>query len=315
MPSVQSIGTSAPSAGLIGVSVQGSTASTPGDAAPTLLRMDPYTPENRTIDIYARGSGSVAFTITTSDPYISVTPSQGTLSYPSGTSTIRATVRVNWGAVPNGTSTASISIAPASGAAVKLSLPLNNARVPADFKGYVESNGAVAMEMQHFTSRTPGSSGAATVEAIPHYGRTDSGLTLLPISAGSLTAATAPRAVYSFYAFSAAQKASLTAYLPPSFNVNPSAPLKYAVALDDASPTTVSPVPGSTLGSMPNGWTESVVNGARVVKTDLGRVEAGRHSVSLWILEPGTVVHRLVVDLGGVMASYLGPSESTKVGY
>lgn len=313
MPSVQTIGTNAPSSGILGVSVQGSSASTPGDAAPTLLSMDPYTPENRTIEIYAKGSGTVDYTITPSVPYIRVLPSQGTISYPSGTSDIRTVIRVDWSSAPAGTSTASISIKPSRGTEVKLNLPLNNVEVPSDFKGYVESNGAVAMEMRHFTSRASGSAGS-TVEVIPNYGRTDSGLTLLPASGSTLTTSTAPKAVYNFYAFSSSSNARVSVYMPPSFNVNPSSPFKYAIALDSATPTTVSPVPSSTLGTMPGDWRSSVVNGARIATANLGRVEKGAHSISLWLLEPGTTVHRLVVDLGGVKSSYLGPPESSRVG-
>ena len=243
-----------------------------------------------------------------------MTPSQGTIAYPSGTSTIKAVIDVDWSAAPNGSSTASISITPKSGMAVKLSLPLNNVVVPAEFKGYVESNGAVAMEMSSVTSRSNGASGSS-LEVIPNYGRTESGLMLLPIAAGPQTPSTGPSATYTFYAFSSTTSAKVTVYLPPSFNTNPSSPLSYAIALDAATPTTVKPVPSSTLGSMPGGWSESVVNGARKVTTNIGNVAPGAHSLKVWLLEPGTVIHRLVVDLGGVKESYLGPPESVKVGF
>lgn len=313
MPSVKTIGTTAPSTGMLGVSVQNSAASSPGDAAPALSSVDPYTPENRTVDIYARGSGSMDFTVSISVVYVKVSPSSGTVSYPSGTSDIRAAISVDWAAAPSGSSTAVITITPKTGTAVRLNLPLNNFVVPADYKGYVESNGAIAIEMQHFTSRTTGPSGS-TVEPIPNYGRTDSGLTLMPITAGTQTTTSGPKAVYNFYALTSATNAKLSAYLPPSFNIDPSAPLKYAVALDGSTPTTVSSVPSATLGAMPGGWEDSVVNGARVISTNVGKIEPGKHELSLWLLEPGTVVHRLVVDLGGVKSSYLGPPESTRIG-
>lgn len=314
MPSVKTIGTSAPSTGFMGVSVQNSAASTPGDAAPTLASLDPYTPENRTIDIYARGSGSADFTISSSATYIKITPSSGTISYPSGTSDIRATIVVDWSSAPTGSSTASITITPKTGTAVKLSLPLNNFAVPSGYKGYVESNGAVAMEMQYFTSRTSGA-GSAMVDVIPNYGRTDSGLLLMPVTAGTQTLASGPKAVYTFFSYTSASNAKISVYLPPSFNINPGSPLKYAIALDSGTPFTVSPVPSATLGDMPSGWDESVVNGARVMSTNVGKVDPGKHEISLWLLEPGTVVHRLVVDLGGVKSSYLGPPESSRVGF
>jgi hypothetical protein len=276
--------------------------------------MDPYTPENRTIDIYARGSGTMDFTISCSVTYVKVSPSSGALSYPSGTSDVRATIFVDWSAAPTGSSTASITVTPKSGTAVKLPLPLNSFAVPADFKGYVESNGAVAMKMQQFTARTPGSSGAI-LDVIPNYGRTDSGLTLMPSNAGTQTTATGPTAVYTFFSYTPSSNAKVSVHLPPSFNINPSSPLKYAIALDNVSPTTVTPVPSATLGAMPTGWEDSVFDGARAVSTSLGKVEAGKHELAMWLLEPGTVVERVVVDLGGVKASYLGPPESGKVGF
>jgi hypothetical protein len=137
----------------------------------------------------------------------------------------------------------------------------------------------------------------------------------MPSTAGTQTLASGPKAIYSFYAFSTGANPKVSVYLPPSFNINPSAPLKYAVALDDWTPTTVMPVSSATLGAMPGGWEDSVVNGARVVSTRIGKVEAGRHELSLSLLEPETVVQRLVVDLSRVKSSYLGPVESSKVGF
>lgn len=122
----------------------------------------------------------------------------------------------------------------------------------------MESNDAVAIEMQHFTSRSAGT-GGSNIEVIPNYGRTDSRKTLMPSTAGTQTVATGPKAVYSFFALIAASNAKVMVYLPPSFNVTPAAPLRYAFALDGATPTAVSPVPSATPGEMPSGWEDSFV--------------------------------------------------------
>lgn len=314
MPSVKTVSTTAPSSGIMGVSVQGSTISSPGDAAANLLAMNPYMPDSRYIDVYTRGQGSFSYNITANVSSITVTPSSGTLTYPSGASDARAFIKVDWSAVPSGLSRVGLTVAGSSGsnANVLLTLPLNNVAVPTDFKGFVESNGVVAIEMAHYSSRTAGSSGT-TMEVIPNYGRTHSGIMLFPVTASTQTTSGGPKMVYNFHSFTTTNSANVVVYLSPSFNTNPSNPLSYAFSIDDGAIKAVQPVPSATLGTMPAGWSDAVENGARVVTTAAGSIAAGDHTLSLWALEPGTVVQRIVIDLGGVKTSYLGPPESVRV--
>lgn len=54
---------------------------------------------------------------------------------------------------------------------------------------------------------------------------------------------------------------------------------------------------------------------AYVRKSDLGRRGAGWHTLKVWLLEPTMVLTKVVVDVGGMKSSLMGPPESVMVGY
>lgn len=322
------------SAGQLGVTCEGNNGTVPGDDMYhslssnilTLPPMDPYGP-SRWIEVFSRGTDALNFNVS-SDPYIVVTPSSGSLQANGSNTDMRLTVSVNWDMAPNSSTVSIINITTTtpSGKYIngtypygsfnmpQISIPLNKTSVDSSFHGFVESDRTISIEPEHFSAIVSNSS-TAYYQVIPAYGRTMSGVGLFPFTAPSQHASSgSPKLVYHFYTFTPnVTNANLTLYAGTAMNTNPLRPLKYAVSIDDTAPQVIQPNPLTHLWPLPDMWEGMVANAvmANTTTHDLGK--AGAHSLNVWLLEPGLIVQKLVLDLGGVRESYLGPPESTVV--
>ena len=189
-------------------------------------------------------------------------------------------------------------------------LPVNETSVPVSFEGYVESGGLVSIEAEHYAEAEE-KNGLSYVK-LPHFGRTLSALKLWPVTAESQDPSTAPKLTYSFHSFTSNAEAGIVIFLGASINHDPSHPLRFAFAIDNRDPVTVAPVPEAPMGSTPSGWTEATVAGGWTSFTTV-EITSGSHELSLWLLEPGVVVQKIAIDLGGFEKSGLGPPETKKV--
>ena len=57
-------------------------------------------------------------------------------------------------------------------------------------------------------------------------------------------------------------------------------------------------------------WTKAVSDNAHVLKAPPQRLAAGRHRLKIWRIDDNVVLQKLVLDLGGLEPSYLGPPAS-----
>ena len=100
----------------------------------------------------------------------------------------------------------------------------------------------------------------------------------------------------------------------PTLNFVPGRGLRYAVSFDDQPPQVVEIVPENFDARNGNReWEESVKNACRVVRSSHKLDAPGYHILKIWMVDPAVVLQRIVVDLGGVKPSYLGPPESFRI--
>ena len=145
-------------------------------------------------------------------------------------------------------------------------------------------------------------------EVIPGLGRTLSGMSVFPVDTPSATPGPGlPSLGYRMYAFRAG-RAEVNLIVSPSLNFVPGRGLRVAAVFDGQVPRVI-----DVLEDDPPGLADSVRDGVRTVKSAFQLAEPGYHTLKVWIVDPGVVSQKLVIDLGGLRPSYLGPPESFAV--
>lgn len=313
-------------AGNMGVAVEGSNATIPGDdqwhsnggGSLNLPGITPFTPK-RWLEISHRGTSDFSWNIS-ADPFIILSQASGTMK--PDDEDLRVYVDVDWTKVSANfgqMSTLNISASTGygtQGGAPQIMVMVNNTAIPSDFKaGFVESAGQLAFEAEHYTRTS--SAGNLSYKVLPKYGRTLSGIKLNDDLAEGLTSSTAPSLEYDFVTFTpttAAKGLNVTLILSPTLNINPKKPLAYIAQIDDKPEQRRQPVIDQPQPNFPVGWGKAVADSAWYNTTNHGAVSPGKHTLKLWLVEANIVLQKVVLDLGGVVYSHNGPPESYRVG-
>jgi hypothetical protein len=92
----------------------------------------------------------------------------------------------------------------------------------------------------------------------------------------------------------------------------PGRDLKVAVSLDMDSPRYLVSIPGNFSVQTSRSWGEGVLNQCRRLTTTLTVKRPGAHTLKVWMIDPGVVLQKIVLNTGKYPASYLGPPESVR---
>jgi hypothetical protein len=167
----------------------------------------------------------------------------------------------------------------------------------------------VALEAEHFTRRVDRA--GAGWHVIPGLGRTGDSVAIFPTTAPGVdaaqTPARAPLLEYRLHLFSAG-RLTVTCYLVPTQPVRGDA-LRYGVGFDDEAPQVVRVA--AEVSSKE--WAQNVLNATTTATTTHEVAAAGAHVLRLYMVDPGVVLDKIVIDAGGLRASYLGPPETSVV--
>ena len=165
-------------------------------------------------------------------------------------------------------------------------------------KRFVESDGYISIEACNYARQKSGD--LIRWQTIPDLGKTKGSITSFPPNAY-------PKendeiyVEYDFRTLSAGGTVDVELRLAPTLNFNANKGLRYALSFDGGKEEIVN-FNGHYDGSL-GAW-----QGERIIisKTKMNLGPKGDHSLRIRVLEPGIVIQKVLINLGGLKPSYLG---------
>ena len=109
--------------------------------------------------------------------------------------------------------------------------------------------------------------------------------------------------------FDTSGEVTVLALLSPTLNIYNNKGLCFAVSIDDEQPQIVN----IHIGKTNRDWQESVRRNIVEFNTKHTIQKPGMHTLKIWMIDPGIVLQRILIDCGGLKPSYFGPLESKRI--
>lgn len=296
-----------PDSSAMGVAVEGSSEAWPatGDTL-RLPEFDIFNRQEHYFEIFSKGTRPFSFSVTADNPWIIISDDHGVI-----TDEKRISVKIDWPALAHGAHKATVTVRGAGrGATIEVSALNPALPAPSALQGFVEAEGYVSMEAEHCTASR--NTAERYWEKIEDYGRTLSGLraTAVTDAPPAVPGKDAPVLEYAMYLFSTGELETVL-HVSPALNFLPDRDFKIGISVDDQEPQAVMVVPKEFDARNGNReWEQTVMDNTRYVKTTIRTDTPGYHILKIWMIDPGIVLEKIVINTGGVKPSYLGPPES-----
>jgi hypothetical protein len=184
---------------------------------------------------------------------------------------------------------------------------LIKAKIPAGIAGnvfqQVEKSG-ISIEADHYTRAI--NTDKIKWQILPDLGRTGSAISTFPVT----SAGQKPVLEYEIYTYSKGDF-SINTYHSPTLNFqNTEEGLQYAISVDDETPQIISINKDYKVTSTWYKWVAENI----IIKSSRHRIDKpGKHVVKYWMVSPGVILQKLVLDFGDTEPSFLGPPETIYV--
>lgn len=177
-----------------------------------------------------------------------------------------------------------------------------------EFNGFVEDNGLISIYAENPTRTQPGKGASWTT--FHNIGYTGKVMVALPRTATSQNwiqdiIENSPLLEYDFYTFNSGE-ANVHIQAIPTHPFYAGKGVRCAVAIDNKEPIIVdfeALIDG-------NEWEENVLNNAALKSIKQEIEESGKHTLKIWMVDPGVMIDQVLIDFGGWKKSYAFPKET-----
>lgn len=283
----------------LGIAVEGDMRAWPGAEGEPELIFHRYGQASREIEVFDRGSRPARFSVSSEADWLQVSQHEGVAGG------ARIAVSVDWPSLPAGRTETAIVVTGSGGVEQRIRVVAIDPDDAVEPGRFVEADGHVTVEAEHF-ARAIG--GEIEWRVIPELGRTLSGVTAFPVNMPpQRPGGDSPRLEYDIHLFSEGP-VEIETVLSPSLDFRGNGGLRFAVSIDQGEPVML------TLDDIDDhpAWMENVADSVDRQTACFEHVEAGPHTVRIWLVDTGVVFQRVVVRTGAVPETYLGPPESMR---
>jgi len=306
MPPIKEI--NIPNTAEMGVAIEGSGKWWPEEKEEAVLpEFDCYNKQKYYIEIFNRGTIPFDFKINCDKPWIILSEKDDKIDKEK-----RIWVTIDWKKTPKSSNNALIKITGTDNTEVAVKVITNNPESPRplEIEGFVEGNGYVSMEAEHYTRKVK--SNNINWLKIPDLGRTLSGITPIPVTADRQTPeGDSPHLEYKMYLFKPGE-VKVKAYFSPTQNFHNTEGLHYGISFNDEKPQIMNVHKNDTIPDWkyPYEWNKAVMENIKILTSSHSIKNPGEHTLKFWMVDPGLALQKIVVETRETGPSYLGPPES-----
>lgn len=263
------------------------------------LSFSSYTRDRRFVDVFNTGFLPLDWAAEASHPWVRLSTAGGSL-----TEQRRVWVEIDWERAPEGAQEATVAF---TGAGQRFDVPLRVVNGRRRARGFVEAHGYVSIDAAHADRRV--GRGGSRWRTVRGLGRRTGAVEAVPSTAAPITGDFASRAPELRYRvrFGSTGTFPVTVFRLPSLDER--GQRRVAVGLDD-QPVTVLSGQAVATGNRGDAWARQVEDGVERLTATVTVAEAGEHVLRIFMVDPAIAVDQIVIDTGGLPATYLAPPES-----